>query len=410
MDNNIFTNIPRLLRYLGGLAIGSSAILALVEGITSPISALTIVGFLGFIVALVTLGIWSGTVLRESKGGRVSVGLALALVPSFSALLGALFIRDLDYSTYWRIVPAISIETSIILSILSIVMIVPTVVLGFRVLNGEGYKKISTLYLLGSLMILIPFRDVPSAGVMIFLACAIGIYASKTKSLGTLEQRLAKLLLWITPVVLVVRSLGAHPFDVSVHGFGLLVLALVISPIVRSFIEDELIVKPFELLAGLIASQGAYFLTDGIFSYSESLFVTFGVVMGLMVVGVGQFYTFAKREVEDLGLGVVLFAALLSPFSHKMIISCGISMVISVTFVLLSVIRRSKFLLIGGVVAFSLSVLSMLSTVLTEVNFSSWATLGVIGISVILISSLLERNLSAIRAKFIDGYREISSW
>jgi hypothetical protein len=36
--------------------------------------------------------------------------------------------------------------------------------------------------------------------------------------------------------------------------------------------------------------------------------------------------------------------------------------------------------------------------------------LGVIGISVILISSLLERNLSAIRVKFIDGYREISSW
>ncbi|GEM_PF-4195609 len=410
MDNNIFSNIPRLLRYLGVLAIGSSATLALVQGVTSPISELTIGGFLSFIVALLGVGIFSGTRLKEGKGGRVSVGLALGLIAPFFALLGALFIRDVEYSTYWRIVPAISIETSIVLSIISMLVVIPTAILGFRVLHGEGYTKLSILFLLGASTLLIPLRDVGSVSVFIILSCAAAIYAKNFRSAGTLEEQFAKLILWITPVALAVRTIGAHPFEEIAHGMVLIVGGIVISAVVNLFTNDELLVKPFELISGLIGLVGAYLLTDGVIPYESNLLITFGSIIGVLVIGIAQLLTFAKREVENIGLGVILFVALLSPYSNEMILSCGVSLIFSVGFILLSIVRRSKILLGGGVIAFLVSVLSMLSTVVTRVDFGSWATLGVIGITVILISSILEKKLPILRAKFVEGYKELGTW
>ena len=409
MDNNIFSNIPRLLRYLGVLAIGSSATLALVQGVTSPVSELTIGGFLSFIVALLSVGIFSGTLMKEGKSGRVSVGLALALIPPFFALLGALFISDVDYSTYWKIVPAVSIETSIVLTLISMLVVIPTTILGFRVLHGERNTTLSMLHLIGASTLLIPLRDVSSVSVFMIITCAVAVYARSFRSAGTLEEQFAKLILWITPVVLAVRTIGAHPNEEIAYGIVMIVSGIAISSVVNLFSNDELLVKPFELISGLIGLLGAYVLTVGLIPYS-ALLITFGCVVGVIVIGFAQLLTFAKREVENIGLGVILIVALLSPYSKEMTLSCGVSLILSVGFILLSIVRRSKILLGGGVVVFLVSVLSMLSTVVTRVDFSSWATLGAIGITVILISSILEKKLPILRAKFVEGYNEVSTW
>lgn len=409
MDNNIFLNIPRLLRCLGVLAIGSSATLALVQGVTSPISELTILSFLGFIVALLVVGIFSGTLLNEAKGGRVSVGLALTLVPPFFALLGALLIQGIEYSTYWKIVPSISLGTSVILTIISSLVVIPTVLLGFRVLHNEHHSMISGLHLFSASVLLIPIRELNVMGFLFALTCALAILVNNLRSGDTLEEKFAKLILWVTPVVLAIRTIGGYPSEHLSNGIILIIGSIFLSSLVRALSDDKLLIKPLEDLTGLVGAFGAYLVADGLLP-DNSLLIVFGNFVGVMIIGLSQLFTYEKRNLENLGFGVMVFTALLSPFSKEIILSCTVSLALSVGFILLSITRRSKYLLGGGVAVFLVSVLGILSTVVTNVNLSSWIILGIIGLTVIIISSIIERKLPTIRTRFIKGYEEINTW
>lgn len=410
MENNDFLNIPRLLRYLGVLAVSSSATLALIQGVTSPISELTILGFLSFIVALLSIGIFSGTLLHEGKGGRVAVGLSLALVPPFFALLGAILLGDPNYATYWKVVPAISFETGLILTFVSSLVVIPTTLLGFRVLHREHHKLLSALHLIGAATLLVPIRDVNVMGALVALSCAGALFARYIKAVDVSEYKIAKLILWIAPIVLAIRTIGAYSYEALAFGMVLMVCALAISSFVRVLTDDILLIKPVEILSGLIGVLGALCLTQEIAPYASNSLITFGSIMGLITITLAQTFSYARREVENIGLGIILSVAMLSPYSSEMILSCSVSLILGVSFILLSIVRRSKALLIGGVCTFVISVLAMLTTIASEINFSSWLSLGVIGMVVIIISSLLEKRLPIIKARFLEGYKEISTW
>ena len=145
--------LPSILRGIGAIAILCSLYSFLMRGWEGSDDLMRFLMLLGHTGILAIIGLSSGYFLKEGKGARLLFKLALVSVVVNFSILGAFIYAEVasvstsSYPTYlaWSLH---SVPAAIFSTLGTLLILVPVIILGFRILSRGMSKQMSVLYLL----------------------------------------------------------------------------------------------------------------------------------------------------------------------------------------------------------------------------------------------------------------------
>ncbi len=227
--------LSALLRGLGALVIVGAFVLYLFEGWKEGDDFTRSLLLLGHTVALTAAGFGLGHWLHESKGARLFIALALAAMPVSFAFLGGITYDHLGAvmapaGGFWQsaVGGTLSLGAALSLTLSSTAVLALCAAIGFLVLARRSAWRLTALYLLANLALLVPVRDgLAVSGLLLALVLLLSwaiLWLSRVdRSLATTEGRVARLLLVLPLAVIAGRS--AWLYAPGALFFGVLALA-----------------------------------------------------------------------------------------------------------------------------------------------------------------------------------------
>jgi len=223
------TNLPlsALLRGLGALVVTGAFVLYLFQGWRGGDDLTRALLLLGHTVALTLAGFGLGHWLREPRGARLFIALALAAMPVSFAFLGGLLYSHLGSvmpdpaaAGFWQPAPdgALALGPVLLLTLTATAVLALAIGIGFLVLARRSAWRLTGLYLLANLALLVPVRHGLAVPVLLLgLALALSAAAVRLRradaSLATTEGRFARLVLALPLLLMTGRSLWLYAPD-----------------------------------------------------------------------------------------------------------------------------------------------------------------------------------------------------
>ena len=261
-------------------------------------------------------------------------------------------------------------------------------------------------------MLLLPVRDtlytsiIAGASILLSLAFVAKLVAKDPK-LRTAEGKFARVILFIAPVIMLVRSLWLYQADELIYtiiaftGYMTLrhcSLQLDIQSRLRKFMEFFSI--PFAVLVATPASQ----LIDNVLPMEFTL-PAFALVFAAHMVDL------SKRS-DTYKYGALYIAALVTSISfmlHLTIVETLFSGIIcaamGMAIMTMGYISKSRDITLVGFVTMTVAVIYDLFEIYAMIDLFSWSSLAVTGISAIVIASLIERHGVYIKLRFDKAFR-----
>lgn len=226
-----YASVSDALRLFGALGVAMAMGLFLLEGVEVANDLYRFLTMLGLTTALTAAGLIMSSVLKEQRGSRIFISLGLLSIPVnftvFGALLYSIIPADsisINYPAFahWQVGNASELPLALIAGVL---VLLPVAWLGFTVLARSERVWLSSALILGSAFLMIPVRlELWSAIIAIVSAASLAwiVKSNHNNSLAlkTAEGRYAVALLFLSPIIIAVRSLILY--EVS----GILMLTL----------------------------------------------------------------------------------------------------------------------------------------------------------------------------------------
>ena len=219
-------NLPNLLRILGTGVLLIAMYSFLVKGWQSGNDVFRYLMMLGHTGALAAIGLASGHWLKENKGARLLLTLALVSVPANFAILGALIFSqttpiELQHYPSYVAWTADTLSTALVTTGGALLVLIPVTLLGFAVLARRMSKNLTLLFLVSNAILLLPLRDPHLIGTLVLiLATCVIVFTRKTSRehlAAKTQDGLTALALQFLPLaVLMGRSLWLYSFDLFV--------------------------------------------------------------------------------------------------------------------------------------------------------------------------------------------------
>ena len=400
-------SLPFLLRALGATAVVVAVGVFLFQQWGSGDDLRRYLLLLGIIGALTFAGVASATLLREPKGARTFVTLALASAPvGFTVAAALIYVHwhwDLPRSLAWEIgawridspgITAIAVAGGV--ALLALVSL-----LGFFVLARRSAWALSLGYVLANGVLLVPVRESSSIGWLL-VATTVGVLvlvtdrAHRDPSLATLEGRIAGGLLFLPLIILGGRNLVFYAPDAMLALTLAVSLHLLVRTIDRSLPQSS-VGHPAALGVNLATAAAA----------------------GLSAVVLANEIDFARQIPQHLSAGSVLFAVLLTETASRagakgrwiyqvaalvavvgpvldLVVSGSqidalVCILVGTTLVLGGFVFSQGLLALSGVVALILGLGAEALRLIHYFNLGGWGSLAALGIIAILAGSVAER-------------------
>lgn len=215
------SNIAKKVRLTGAAAIIISAVQFLISGKYDLNSLTTYLLFLGISLVMNLLGLFCYKYWKEYKTTRTFLSLSLGMVPVHMAQLGAFvlnhFNKPLDSVAGVFNLNLPEGTNLYVISFLSLLITIPIVITGFKVLFREKAKVLSSFFLLSTFAFLIPSRDVYVSAIL-FSGLLSGAAALSMKLRGhrTFENSLAKVMIFLPGIILLGRTF-LYPIEESFY-------------------------------------------------------------------------------------------------------------------------------------------------------------------------------------------------
>jgi len=398
----------QLLRIGGALGVVAAMSLFLMQGIDVNNDLQRFLTLLGQTVVLTAGGFLVSYLLNDNKGARVFFGLSLISVPVNFAVLGAMLytlipldIQNVIYPSMvgWQIAGFSAMGFAMLVAA---VVLLPVTYFGFAVMARSNAKLLGTLGLASSLCLLVPIREsiwvCLMAGLLaVVLWWVLNRLTPAQPKQNTFEGQFARLLLFIPPLLMVARSTILYDVDL----YTTLTLSSILYAVVRISVE--------KIDASSTLSKCLYLIAVPIAFVSANLAVTLSLPGFLSAYHVPVLFTmFAammlelKRTATDtfsrkslvifsglLLLGVASVLGLISggEFGIELLFSGIATSAIAVY----AWFHQHKVLTSIAVVLLLPHLLHHIVSVWNVIDFDNWMAVAILGISAIVIGSLIER-------------------
>lgn len=408
-----FATLSQILRIIGAFSVVASMSVFLLQDWGNGNDLHRYYLLLSQSVLLATGGFCLAFLLKENKGARVFFGLSLVSIAANLTTLGALIFSYVQWGSTLSSYPSIALWTvssgaSIAFALgLAAIVLIPITIFGFKIMARQSALPLTGAYLLSSSMLLLPVRDTfyssIIAGISILLSLAfVTKLVAKDQKLRTTEGKFARALLFIAPVIMLVRSLWLYQADnliytiVAFTGYMTLrhcSLQLDIESQFRKLMEFLSI--PMAFMVALPASQ----LIDNLLPFEFTL-PAFALIFA------GHMLEFAKRSSEDYKNGALVMTGLVTSLSfmthlaiEETLFSGIMCAFVGVAVIVMGYISKSRLITMFGFITTAVAMIYDLFEIYAMIDLFSWTSLAITGVSAIVIGSIIERHGVTIKVK-----------
>lgn len=401
-------SLPQLLRWVGVASLTAAFGAFLLQEWSDGNDVIRYTMLLGLTMTLTLGGIADSLWLREVKGARTFLALALGSIPVNFAVLGALLYSRFPLSggpaqypqaALWRVEQG---STILILVAIALPLLAVTARFAFSVHAREAAGPLTWLYLLGNLLILLPVRAPEAVSVLLFLLTLTLLFAlSRLIQVRlihkTFEGRIALAALFIPPLILATRTLWLYlpgplfPLLAALSGHLTIRFANRLTP------EDGRLHASLRLISVATAAYTALTLTQALHLGQETILPLFTISFGVLTHEIGLRRLAALTMASGLTLNMVLFDHTTHPL---------LAILVGFTMMAGGIRNREKALFLYGGLLMAIGLVGELYAALFDFRFDNWGTLALLGIGAVLAGSVLERYSDRLR----QWRREVENW
>lgn len=423
-QSGLMRKLPALLRILGAAALIVAMYSFLVRGWQSGNDVSRYLMMLGHTSLLAAIGLASGHWLKEGKGARLLLTLALVSIPANFAILGAFIYSqttaiDVTYYPQYVAWAVDSLPTALLTTGGALLVLLPVILLGFTVLARGLAFRLSALFLISNLTLLLPLREPQSIAILVSVI-TLGVlwfsrHVAHNQTSAKTHEGMTALGLQLLPIgVLLGRTLWLYAFD-------LLLAAVLAATLFFTLRQISLYLKPGSTLRNLL---------DGL-SLAPAL-----SLLPLLSHALQQTSIFADAWVYPLG--TMASALLIYDISQRSERYAALYLRLSLLILLAGMIgnlfwfpgvlaamacvsvggaltiygyRVQKLsLFVSGVVLFLAGLVHQFIDLIRHFDLGSWASLAVFGMVSIVFASVLESQSGKIRLRFEAWRVRMQAW
>ncbi|MFW2438628.1 MAG: hypothetical protein ACN4GR_04585 [Arenicellales bacterium] len=421
---DLMQKLPGLLRVLGTGVLLIAMYSFLVQGWQSGNDVLRYLMMLGHTGVLAAIGLASGHWLKDGKGARLLLILALVSVPANFAILGAFIFSQLagvDISNYPDLVAWTAGSTGMILltSAGAMLVLIPVTFLGFTVLARSISKEVSLLFLVSNAALLLPLRDPQLVALMVLMLTLFSIFFSSKVSrqqiaIRTREGITALGLLFLPLAVLMVRSLWLYSVDffllsmLSAAGFLMIRQASI-------FLEPDTGLRNIlDALSLLPAFAVIPFLSGAMFDaaiMSRSL-----VIPMAALVSAGMVYDISSRSpsyatgYRNIAIGLVMLNSIYNLFLVANLQASMMCVAIGMGLLVLGYHKQFRNVFISGAILILTGTAHQAYALVHHFDLTSWFSMAALGVVAIVLASTIETRGGKIKSSLERWVVTYKSW
>lgn len=420
-----FGPLPRILRAIGTGVLVTAVSIFLLQGWESGNDVHRYLLLLAHTGLLAAIGLASGRWLREPKGARLFLALGIASLPVNFAIMGAFLYSqvglapaDIAYpgAVTWQVA---DLSTALLTIAGALVILIPVAWVGFLALARRSSLHLSLLYLGLNFALLVPLRDPTSvgwllAGLSLLTVTRLTRANRDDLSLRTPSGLFARAIQFLPLALLLARSLWLHSADL----FLLTVMAgttyLLLRQVALQFpgkARTRRILEHLAVVPAIAVALGvAGLVADGLHTVSGLSIPVFSLAFAALLVEVSLRSTLDGAAYRRLAAVVASGGILFNLLVFGGILAAFLCLVMGLVVLIYghAVQQRSIFILGGA---------SLLVGLVHQVGYAvdyyalgGWASLAVLGISVILAASVVERHGPQLKSRFTDWAGRFRSW
>ncbi len=395
--------MPAILRAIGAAAVLFSLYNFLMRGWEGSGDLLRYLMLLGHTGALAAIGLASGHYLKEGKGARLLLTLALVSVATNFAILGG-FIYSATSSGAGVIYPEYvawsvgSMSSALVLTAGALLVLLPVIRIGFLTLARGISGRMSLLFIASNAALLVPLRSPELVAVMVVLLGVVAIAvtgktAQEYSGAKTREGVIALLLQFLPIAILLGRNVWLYSPEVVLFSAGLLTAFIALRQIALQLDGQSTLRLYVEHISAVTALLSGFSITAtiGEAGGSMAMAMTCGTIVAsvlsyeiaLRASAVNSLYRILAALTMTIGLitTLLMFGGLMASL---------VTLIIGLLMVAMSYSVEQRAIFIGGIIL-SLSGLGyQFKYALGMFDLGYWATLAIVGVAAILIGSLLE--------------------
>jgi hypothetical protein len=423
-ESELMKKLPSLLRILGTTALLVAMYSFLVKGWHSGGDVFRYLLMLGHTGAMTAIGLTSGHWLKEGKGARLLLTLALVSVSANFAILGAFIYSQtpaagtLHYPGFvaWSVG---SLSTALMITGVALVVLLPVVFLGFRVLSRSMSSRLAVLFLISNAALLLPIREPHLVGYLVVgLSMFVLVFSGKTArrdvSARTHEGMMALVLQYLPIAVLLCRNLWLYTPNL----FLLTVLALTVFfalrqvgmhldgyPVIRSLVEGVSVLPALGFGSGL----GATMTENGFFA-SELVLPVASLAAASLIYEISMRAREGVTLYRALAVGVLCTGLLANMFILGGVLAAMMSAVIGIAVAVYGYMKQQRIVFGGGMLTMSVGLIYQLYYATQIFHLGSWASLALLGMAAIVVGSTIECHGCRIKLMLTSWKAKYGEW
>ena len=412
-----FATVSELLRIVGAVIMVGSLSLFMLQGWLEGNDIQRYLKLLVQTLLLTAGGFGLSAWLKEHKGARLFFGLGLASVAANFTILGALIYSIVQFDGLLGSYPKFAAWTSqspshvLGITLLALAVLIPVTRLAFTVLARPAAKWLTTTYLVGGAMLLLPVRSsvwssLLAVALVGYIIWNISRNRSDDRSPGTTESKFSNLILLLPPIILCVRSFYFY----SVEALALACMTAAAFMLIRHMslrTPGEGMQKMLDVVSLPLPLFTAAALATGLTAMPEKMLLpAFAFFAMPMMAELTLRRPNTSRSVIFGMVGALnVCAALLINqlfFSGFAVAFAGLAGTLLVA--LAGYWLNRKGLIVTGLVTAGAIGIINVGHFLQWFNVNNWVLLSVLGASAIILASLLDRFGAALKLK-LDALR-----
>jgi len=416
------SEIPtKLLRGLGVFVIILASAIYLFQGSNGidPIQRHWI--FIGITALFGGLTWFLGGALKEMKGARTFISLAVASIPVLFTQLGSMIHalvvgKSAEMSTMLDF-SLITVGNFTIIALLTSFISIPIILFGNRILARNQQKALTLFMILGNVLLLFPVRSlIPVSSILIVAVIVLLRYIMKTynsdSTVSNTEGTISLVTLFLPIVIIGLRT-------VSIYGqgpvfTGLLCILSGVVAVVLPMNRKRVLLGSFVQITGIVSVIVGWIMAIGgwVLDISELHYYLLAIPVGGIVYAL-SFTLKTKPALLVRRVAVIIIAGFLGMgqvIFHASAITVMMTLVGGVMFIVAASYTKEKIPFYLGIASMIWGVLGLMVLITTALSGNTWLILMLGGILIIVGGSLIEVFNRKWKTQAVQFKEELTAW
>jgi len=426
-DNSAINRFTAILRILGATALIFAMYSFLAKGWQNGNDSFRYLLLLGHTGILAALGLASGHYLKEGKGARLLLVLALVSVPVNFAILGSFIYSQTDtlstalagsYPDYvsWSVD---SLNTALLTSAGSLLILIPVVLLGFTVLARYMSTKLSLLFLFSNAALLLPVRDAEIIGLLVLaLTWMVFVYTRKfaaNQVVAKTPEGIIALSLQLLPLsVLAVRNLWLYSPDVFLFAVFCLTVFLLLRQVsfcLESASKFRNLLDIMTLMPALLIVLPLSSALDDMALFPQALVLPVAtLVSALMIVDISRRNVGNAAIYRLIAISEILLGQIVNLLFFDGLLATLASLLIGAGLLVYGYTARQRSVFVSGTALIIASMLQQLIALAYRFDLGNWASFAILGIIAIVAASVIESQGTKIKHRVNAWGQTFQQW